>query len=202
MLLGTDVPILRELVNKTKSWLEENPIGEALAVTTRAQAPSLAEEARHIEHKEVAAGVQPHPIIGAEEEKPQEVEPITLPLGSEFYEELFTKERLKKKASRSQKRKARRQFILARNVKNGSQLPEDVSPTEFKELQDADITLEEICKAANGEKSTAGSGFYRRYRVLYSQWTPPGRDDIVEPIEQLLLPLPCRRAVPIRYPTC
>ena len=48
--------------------------------------------------------------------------------------------------------------------------------TELKVWQKEDETSQEECKAADGEQFRAGEGFYRRDRVIYRRWTPPGQD--------------------------
>ena len=65
--------------------------------------------------------------------------------------------------------------------------PLDISAEQLRTLQSIDITLEAVRRAA-------GVGFFRRDRLLYRLWTPPGRDEEMA-TEQLVLPMQCRRAV-------
>ncbi len=64
---------------------------------------------------------------------------------------------------------------------------------ELKILQETDNTLGEIRKAADQQPSTAGVGFYRNEGLLDRHWIPPGRDTESMAVEQLVLPLQCRR---------
>ena len=71
----------------------------------------------------------------------------------------------------------------------------DISAEELKALQESDVTLEAVRKAADGSPSTAGVGFFRRGGLLYKRWAPPGRDSEDMAVEQLVLPLQCRKTV-------
>ena len=61
-------------------------------------------------------------------------------------------------------------------------------------MQEDDTTLEEIRKAAGGEASSAGMGFFQRDGLLYRQWTPPNRKDEMA-IEQLDIPVNYRKTI-------
>ena len=69
----------------------------------------------------------------------------------------------------------------------------DIPAEELQRLQAADVTLEAVRRAADGEPSSAGVVFFRDKGLLYRSWNPPGRDE--ETVQQLVLPLTCRQAV-------
>lgn len=50
-------------------------------------------------------------------------------------------------------------------------------------------------KAAQGEASTAGRGFYKEGGLIYRRWIPPGRDGEDMAVDQLVLPVQCRKSV-------
>ena len=57
------------------------------------------------------------------------------------------------------------------------------------------MTLENVRKAVRGEVCSAGVGFFEREGLVYRRWTPPGRDVDGMSVEQLVLPVQCRRTV-------
>ena len=73
--------------------------------------------------------------------------------------------------------------------------PLDLDAEELQRLQEADETLSAVRRAARGEASTAGSGLYKEQGLLHRRRTPPGRDGEDMAVEQLVLPLQCRKAV-------
>ena len=68
-----------------------------------------------------------------------------------------------------------------------------MSSTSQQKLQATDKTLEAVRRAADGEPSSAGVGFFRKNGLLFRNWTPPGRDR--ETVQQLVLPLTCRQEI-------
>ena len=56
---------------------------------------------------------------------------------------------------------------------------------ELKVLQQNDETLEAVQRAADGEQSTAGGGYFKKDGVIYRRWTPPGRDTDAMMVEHL-----------------
>lgn len=120
-------------------------------------------------------------------------------LGKEFSEDLFIASRERCRLSRREKRIARKEH--ATELGRGEQ-PEPVTPhaldisgEELQRLQKADESLASIHKAADGECSTAGVGFFRRGGLLYRRWEPPGRKIEELAVEQLVLPQALRSAV-------
>ena len=71
----------------------------------------------------------------------------------------------------------------------------DISAEQLKMLQQMDTTLEAVRKAADGKVSTAGVEFFRRNSLLYRWWIPPSQDGEEMVVEQLVLPLQCRKTV-------
>ena len=73
--------------------------------------------------------------------------------------------------------------------------PLDMTAEELRSLQQSDESLAAVRKAAKGEASTAGGGFFERDGLLYHRWIPPGRGGEDMATEQLVLPASCRQAV-------
>ena len=71
----------------------------------------------------------------------------------------------------------------------------EIGADEMKTLQAADATLNAVREAADGHPCSAGIGFFRRDGLLFRRWTPPGRDKQDMSVEQLVLPVQCRRTV-------
>ncbi len=114
-------------------------------------------------------------------------------IGSEFSQDIFSPGRERAKFSRRQKREDRYQHAVeagAGSSRHSLELPTE----EMRTLQKQDGTLQEVQKAADGQSSSAGIGFFRRNGLLYRRWTPPGRDTGMA-IEQLVLPTCCRKTV-------
>ena len=72
--------------------------------------------------------------------------------------------------------------------------PLDFNAEELIKLQGEDDSLESALKAARGEVSPAGPGFFEQDGILYRRWIPRGQDDDI-PIEQLVLPTQHQEAV-------
>ena len=70
----------------------------------------------------------------------------------------------------------------------------ELSAGELKTLQDADTSLDMPKKAADGHPNSAGAGFMKN-ELLYRRWNPPGQEDPSMAVEQLVLPLQCRKEV-------
>ena len=117
-------------------------------------------------------------------------------IGAEFDQDLFQcagAERLRQ--TRRQKRLERREHAAASGPDNLEGQLNRLTASELKVLQQNDETLEAVRRAADGEQSTAGGGFFKKDGVIYRRWTPPGRDTDAMTVEQLVLPSPCRRTV-------
>ena len=69
--------------------------------------------------------------------------------------------------------------------------PLDMTAEELRSLQQSDESLAAVRKAAKGEASTAGGGFFERDGLLYRRWIPPGRGGEDMATEQLVLPASC-----------
>ena len=70
----------------------------------------------------------------------------------------------------------------------------ELSAGELKTLQDADTSLDMPKKASDGHPNSAGAGFMKN-ELLYRRWNPPGQEDPSMAVEQLVLPLQCRKEV-------
>ena len=71
----------------------------------------------------------------------------------------------------------------------------EIAADEMKTLQAAGATLNAVREAADGHSCLAWIGFFRRDGLLFRRWTPPGRDKQDMSVEQLVLPVQCRRTV-------
>ena len=98
-------------------------------------------------------------------------------IGTEFDDDLFTK-------------------YPDRSTSPGAEFENlNFTSTEMKRQQAEDPTLAAIRTAAEGGASTAGVGFFKRDGLLYRRWTPPGSNGELFEIEQLVLPMQCRKPV-------
>ena len=71
----------------------------------------------------------------------------------------------------------------------------DLTAEKLQSLQEGDETLSAARRAAKGEMNSAGKGFFLREGLLYRRWEPPGQEEGVGVVEQLVLPEQCRRTV-------
>ena len=197
MLLGIDVPLLRKLLTQETDHPPQRKIVDALVVT-RAGARKEREEEENMQKKQQESGAQPTSVDGIDEsEREEQVEEDQLPEWTkELGEELFQGGRERKKLTLSQKRENREKYRQNENA--GDQTPKhvlDISAQELKVLQETDATLGAVQAAAEGQPSTAGVGFFKKDGLLYRRWTPPGRNDEEFMVDQLVLPLQCRKEV-------
>ena len=199
VLLGTDVPelpgLLTEELLRAESKIEN--------VVTRARARQQLEEEAEQQLREQRSGVQPTTLdrIGVTPEpevvttiQGNQEEETDIPVElRELDEELFEGGQERKKLTRNQKRENRKQYTPK---KSEDQPPTrhtlNITAEELKTLQESDTTVEAIRKAADGSPSTASVG---RDGLVYRQWLPPGRDSEDLAVEQLVLPLECRKTV-------
>ena len=120
------------------------------------------------------------------------------PVGSQFADDLFTPGRDRRQPSRREKRAARQHFAsglrgqaMQEAVPNH---PLDIPAAELHALQESDSTLGGTRQAADGEPTSARSGFLWQNGLLYRRWQPAGQPpDAV--VEQLVLPHTCRPTV-------
>ena len=138
--------------------------------------------------------------MGKEEGANPEMEVV---IGNEFEEDLFSPSKEKTKQTRSQKQAARHSHFTEGMRMPPTKHPLDIPTEEFHQLQEEDCTLEGICRAARGDVSTAGVGFFKCNGVIYRRRTPPGREAGEMFIDQLVLPCPCRQTVlQVLHSTC
>ena len=189
VLLGTDVPLLSELLGKEMEVRTEDAM-----VVTRARSKKLQEQEQERLDKEEQSGVQPHHLadeeedtiviapteeyVEVEDEAETREEPYVEEWMSSINDELFaeagsSRERL----TRSQKRENKRKHSQKESTQQGTtDLVMNVNAGEFRKLQGMDPTLGPVRSAAEGCVSTAGVGFFRREGLLYRRWVPPGRN--------------------------
>ena len=192
VLLGTDVPDLPELLNHGSKVREK--VADALAVVTRAQRKQQQCEEKLAQQRELESGVS---STGMED-------------GEWMFaidDELFEGGRSKVRKTRTQKRMERQAHDRTtagaeeeEPLEPGGEIglashPLEIAADELKTLQAADTTLNAVRGAADGHPCSAGIGFFRRDGLLFRRWTPPGRDKQDMSIEQLVLPVQCRRTV-------
>ena len=166
VLLGTDVPAWRELLNGALA--KDGGCLHALIMTRVQRTAMTKEEAERVE-KEVASGAKPSPVEDETESCSHEIEEGGMDLiETEFDDDLFTK------------------------YPDRSTSPE----AEFENLnftsaeqQVEDPTLAAIPTAAEVGASTAGIGFLKRDGLLYHRWTPPGSNGELFETELLVLPM-------------
>ena len=117
-------------------------------------------------------------------------------IGAEFDQDLFQCAGVEQlRQTRRQKRLECRKHAAASGPDNLEGQLKRLTASELKVLQQNDETLKAVRKSADGEQSTAGGGFFKKDRVIYRRWTPPGRDTDAMTVEQLVLPSPCWRTV-------
>lgn len=205
VLLGTDVPHLAELL-KDRQRDFPNGCSDAMAVQTRAKRREQDQQKADEERRNRESEAQPRPLemmdntrtLAAEESQMENPGGLTKQneemVGTEFDDDLFQSVKERTRLSRRQKRAQRRQHSEGQPQRSAETVI-DLTPLELEELQRDDPTLEMVRKAADGEVSSAGVGFFRREGLIYRRWTPPGRDEGPMSVEQLVLPMKCRRAV-------
>ena len=171
VLLRTDVPDLPKLLNQESNGKEK--LADAMAVVTRAQGKRQQCEEKETQQRELESGAS---CTGVENDEWM----------SAIDEELF-------KGGRSRVWKTRSQKRMERQAPAHSAL--EIGADEMKTLQAAEATLNAVREAADGHPCSAGIGFFRRDGLLFRRWTPPGRDKQDMSVEQLVLPVQCRRTV-------
>ena len=70
----------------------------------------------------------------------------------------------------------------------------DITSEELITLKCNDETLKCVRDAADKHPATEGVGFYYKSGLLYRRWIPPNREGSMA-VEQLVLPLQCRKIV-------
>ena len=209
-LLGWDVPELMQLVQPTTD-AESVDTGKALAAVTRSQKNSMdtlpttpatddtPTEDSNDAFSEDSDQVTPKDTNGELPTDTPESLNTTGTVEFDFDDSLFSSSGPDKQApSRSQKRAARHAY---QNHSKDRNLPESLQPLNIsadrlRELQREDPTLSHARLVADGKCSTAaGRGFIWRDGLLYRQYHKPGHSDTPAEIEQLVLPMPCRKPV-------
>ena len=99
-----------------------------------------------------------------------------------FNDDMFLVSRDKQQQTRQEKRDARRRY---REVTSSL----DVTPEEFKKLQQQDTLLGKIQLAADEELTGSGVKFFARNGLIYRRWIPQEREET----EQLVVPFKCRK---------
>ena len=126
----------------------------------------------------MASGAKPSPVEDEAESYSHEIEEDGVDLiGTEFDDDLFTK-------------------YPDRSTSPGAEFENlNFTSAEMKRQQAKDPTSAVIRTAAEGGASTASVGFFKRDGLLYRRWTPPGSNGELFEIEQLVLPMQCRKPV-------
>ena len=171
VLLGTDVPAWRELLNGALA--EDGGCLHALIVRRVQRAAMEKEEAERVE--EVASGAKPSPVEDETESCSHEIEEDGMDLiETEFDDDLFTK-------------------YPDRSTSPGAEF--ENHDFTSAEQQAEDPTLAAVPTAAEVGASTAGVGFFKCDGLLYHRWTPPESNGELSETEQFVLPMQCRKPV-------
>ena len=193
VLLGRDVPKLKELILGNG---EEQPLQDpepVLAVTTRAEAKRQLEREREEDLRLQTGKPKTSPVASPTIIQTQS--PELLPF--QFDGSLFTPGHDRPHRTRAEKRRERHEHF--NNMTDSAATDEiptsalDISIAELKALQATDPTLTDSWKAAREVSSLAGQTLHEKDGLLYRCYTPPGRSD--QTIEQLVLPEKCRETV-------
>ena len=157
VLLGRDVP---ELVSLRGGQGSDTPASrtEAMAVLTQAQRRQLEGDITAAEEEYRVSGAEPNLLDTPEEQSADEMDQ-ELPW-KDLDPELFQGGRKRVRLTRSMKRAKNYQF-LQEQARQGPRHPLDLDAAELQQLQDEDETLGAVRKAAQGEVSMAGRGFYK-----------------------------------------
>ena len=191
VLLGRDVPELMKLLSTQGPQKARGP-EDAMAVTTRGQKEKLARETVAQIKREQESGAVPKPVFQQTDESLcQEASTEDEVPESNFDQDLFQTSKQKKKQTRREKRTHNLQYMQEKEPRH----PLDMRAEELRSLQQSHESLAAVRKAAKGEDSTAGGGFFERDGLLYRRWIPPGRGGEDMATEQLVLPASCRQAV-------
>ena len=205
MLLGTDVPEMVNLLGLTKGTdqMEKRSSNEALMTTTRAQAKLQMEDEENCQLKQVYSGIKAKAIEKMEENKcteegTQEEESWMF----EFDDKLFGTGRQKPRLTRSEKRAIKQEYRQDLGLEEEKESEDttvnrhavDIGLEELKTLQETDSTLDAIRRAIHHPSSKAGTGFFKRDGLMYRQWAPLKQNG-ESTVEQLVLPLQCRKTV-------
>ncbi|XP_064398193.1 uncharacterized protein LOC135344837 [Halichondria panicea] len=182
MLMGTDVPVLPALVAKKLGDCQE--ADTAWAVMTRAKKRAQDQAEATDRRNEEECGVRPNAVLtgGCEDT-------TNLP---DFEDDLFGVVREKSLLTRSEKRAQRRRYQpIDEPMEETKRMCSGAE--EVQKLQQEDVTLESIRKAADNPALTGG-GFFKKNGLVYRRWLPKGRPRGDE-VEQLVLPLKYRPEV-------
>ena len=192
VLLGTDVKELPELLHQRSKEERVHSDLDPMAVETRAQSKKEAEEEVAHQQMEQDCGVSPS---STEEDLWM----------TTFDDALF--EAGNSKTKRVGARNAGTDMLIPEGLSHvepeeppgmtgiNYSHPLQFSAGEMKSLQEADNSLDTIKVAAKGHPCTAGVGFFQKQGLLYRLWTPPRREGPSMAVEQLVLPVKCRKEV-------
>lgn len=194
MLLGTDVPILGQLLGMKGVPILPQAPAEAMVVT---RAQKQAQEALRVQQqlKEFESEVCPTPLVGDTVSTPLD----DLPMGSTFSDDLFTTPTPRKCLTKKQKRLDRHSHGLERakdrrkTKESDLCLSKAVAQWDLKRLQEEDTSLNAIRRLAD-EEPTSSQAFYRDEGLLYRVWQPKGQQENTR-IQQLVLPKQCRQEI-------
>ncbi|XP_064386055.1 uncharacterized protein LOC135334708 [Halichondria panicea] len=177
--MGTDVPVLPALVAKKLGDCQE--ADTAWAVMTRAKKRAQDQAEATDRRNEEECGVRPNAVLTDDCE-----DTTNLP---DFEDDLFGVVREKSLLTRSEKRAQRRRYQpIDEPMEETKRMCSGAE--EFQKLQQEDVTLESIRKAADNPALTGG-GFFKKNGLVYRRWLPKGRHEV----EQLVLPLKYRPEV-------
>ena len=193
VLLGRDVPELIEILQASK--LPGPRSMELSLATTRAQAQRQENEEERTQ-KEAESDTRTNPVhqmaddddaeTEIQQSRMDEMEEDTEMPGACFDPDLFQEGRARPRKTRQEKRQVRQQHHTEK-VKH----PLDLAPLEMRRLQQEDHTVASVREAA---QQTSESSFFEEDGLLYHRWRPRN-GDLEGSVNQLVLPMHCRREV-------
>lgn len=189
MLLGTDVPVLRQLLGmKGVPILPQAPAEVMLVTRAQKQAQETLCEQQQLEFKSEVCSTL---LVGDTVSTPLG----NLPIGSTFSDYLFTTSAPRNCLTKKQKQLDRHSHGLERakdrrkTKESDSCLLQAVAQWDLKRLQKEDASLHAIRRLAD-EKPISSQAFYRDEGLLYRVWQPKGQQEDTR-IQQLVLPKQC-----------
>jgi len=108
----------------------------------------------------------------------------------EFDDGLFVKTRDSLKVRKKNKKEYAEELLHEKCYKHTP----DITSEELIALQFTDETLKCVCDAADKYPATEGVGFDYKDGLLYRWWIPPNTEGSMA-VEQLVVPLKCRKTV-------
>ncbi|KAL5516201.1 hypothetical protein EMCRGX_G001479 [Ephydatia muelleri] len=196
VLLGTDARELGDLLGMKMPQGTLSPVEQQAYVTTRARGAAEASREREERSNEEQSGVNPNPVVMTTETEVWD-------LGNQLEEGIFEGGISRRKQTRREKRRGRKNFQMAESETTSveQQKPEKdnilgASAEELTALQEVDPTLAVVREAVVGVENDQSGSFFKKDGLLYrrrKQAAGGGGEDLDG--EQLVLPKEFRKSV-------